>query len=290
LKTTGSKKNLSSSADRRREAVDFNHPTISVKRQCELLGVNRSTVYYKPKGDSSEDTDLMRYIDQEYTDMPFYGSRKIAKALTRKLGVLIGRKRVRRLMDLMGIQAIYSKPRTTIPHPAHKKYPYLLRDVEINRVGQVWSTDITYIRLEHGFAYLVAVIDWHSRYVISWRLSNTMEASFCVEALQAALATGTPEVFNTDQGCQFTSQEFLAPLIERHVSISMDGRGRYLDNIFVERLWRSVKYENVYLKGYQTMDEARAGLAEYFKVYNERRLHESLGYLTPQEVHYALAA
>lgn len=290
MKTTGSKKNLSSSADRRREAVDFDHPTISVKRQCELLGVNRSTVYYKPKGDSSEDTDLMRYIDEEYTDMPFYGSRKIAKSLTRKLGVLIGRKRVRRLMDLMGIQAIYSKPRTTIPHPAHKKYPYLLRDVEINRVGQVWSTDITYIRLERGFAYLVAVIDWHSRYVISWRLSNTMEATFCVEALKAALATGTPEVFNTDQGCQFTSQEFLAPLLERHVSISMDGRGRALDNIFVERLWRSVKYENVYLKGYQTMDEARAGLAEYFKLYNERRLHESLGYLTPREVHYATAA
>lgn len=232
----------------------------------------------------------MRHIDEEYTEKPYYGTRKIAKALTRKLGIPMGRKRVRRLMGMMGIQAIYAKPRTTIPHPAHKKYPYLLRGVEINHVGQVWSTDITYIRLEHGFAYLTAVIDWHSRYVISWRLSNTMDASFCIDALEAALATGTPEVFNTDQGSQFTCEEFLAPLIKRGISISMDGRGRALDNIFVERLWRSVKYENVYLKGYRTMDEARDGLAAYFKLYNERRLHESLGYLTPEEVHFAIAA
>lgn len=261
-----------------------------MKRQCELLGVNRSTAYYKPKGDTSNDTEVMTLIDSIYTEMPFYGSRKMAKELTRLLGEPINRKRVRRLMERMGIQAIYSKPRTTIPHPAHKKYPYLLRDVPITRVGQVWSTDITYIRLERGFAYLVAVIDWHSRYVISWRLSNTMDAGFCVDALKEALATGTPEIFNSDQGCQFTCADFLAPLLERHVSISMDGRGRALDNIFVERLWRSVKYENVYLKGYQTIEEARRGLAEYFKLYNQRRLHESLDYKTPEEVHYATAA
>lgn len=259
-------------------------------RQCELLEVNRSTVYYKPKGDTSDDTRLMTLIDMQYTEMPYYGSRKIAKQLTRQLGEPINRKRVRRLMDRMGIQAIYSKPRTTIPHPAHKKYPYLLRDVPIERVGQVWSTDITYIRLERGFAYLVAVIDWRSRYVISWRLSNTMDAGFCIDALKEALATGTPEVFNSDQGSQFTCEDFLAPLMARGVSISMDGRGRALDNIFVERLWRSVKYENVYLKGYQTIEEARLGLAAYFKLYNERRLHESLDYKTPEEVHYATAA
>jgi putative transposase len=290
LKTIGSKKNLRCSVERRRELVDFDHDAIGVKRQCELLGLNRSTVYYKPKGDSSNDTDVMTLIDSIYTEMPFYGSRKMAKELTRLLGEPINRKRVRRLMERMGIQAIYSRPRTTIPHPAHKKYPYLLRDVPITHVGQVWSTDITYIRLERGFAYLVAVIDWHSRYVISWRLSNTMDAGFCIDALKEALATGTPEVFNTDQGSQFTCEDFLAPLLDRHVSISMDGRGRALDNIFVERLWRSVKYENVYLKGYQTIEEARRGLAEYFKLYNQRRLHESLDYKTPEEVHYAIAA
>jgi putative transposase len=222
--------------------------------------------------------------------MPFYGSRKMAKEMTRRLGSPVNRKRIQRLMELMGIQAIYSKPRTTIPHPAHKKYPYLLRNVPVTRVGQVWSTDITYIRLERGFAYLTAVIDWHSRYVISWRLSNTMGAGFCVEALEDALATGTPEIFNTDQGSQFTCDDFLVPLLARGVKVSMDGRGRALDNIFVERLWRSVKYENVYLKGYQTIEEARRGLGEYFRLYNERRLHESLGYNTPEEVHYAIAA
>jgi putative transposase len=273
-----------------KELVEHDSPSIHIKRQCELLGINRSTVYYRPRGDKSEDTELMRHIDEEYTEKPYYGARKIAKALTRKLGTTVGRKLVRRLMDLMGIQAIYAKPRTSIPHPAHKKYPYLLRDVEVKHVGQVWSTDITYIRLERGFAYLTAVIDWHSRYVLSWRLSNTMEASFCVEALQAALEKGTPDVFNTDQGSQFTCEEFLAPLIKRGISISMDGRGRALDNIFVERLWRSVKYENVYLKGYCTIEEARAGLTEYFKLYNERRLHQSLDYRTPYEVHHALAA
>jgi putative transposase len=234
---------------------------------------------------------MMQRIDKIYTEFPFYGSRKITKQLRRDLpGMHINRKRVQRLMERMGISAIYPKPNTSWAHPAHKKYPYLLRDVEIDRVGQVWSTDITYIPLERGFAYLVAVIDWHSKYVLSWRLSNTMDVSFCVDALQEALRKGTPEVFNSDQGSQFTSEEFLAPLIAKGISISMDGKGRALDNVFVERLWRSVKYEDVYLKGYQTLEEARNGLAEYFRKYNERRLHESLGYQTPEEVHYAIAA
>jgi putative transposase len=232
----------------------------------------------------------MAIIDEIYTQMPFYGSRKMAKELSRRLKTRINRKRIQRLMEIMGIEAVYSKPRTTIASKSHKKYPYLLRNVPINRVGQVWSTDVTYVRLERGFAYLTAVIDWHSRYVISWRLSNTMDAGFCIEALKEALETGTPEIFNTDQGSQFTCSDFLAPLQERGIKISMDGRGRALDNIFVERLWRSVKYENVYLKGYQTLEEARRGLGEYFALYNRQRLHESLGYRTPAEVHYALAA
>ena len=219
-----------------------------------MLGIHRSTAYYKPRGDSSKDTEMMQRIDKIYTDFPYYGSRKVTKQLRRDLpGMRINRKRVQRLMERMGISAIYPKPNTSISHPAHKKYPYLLRDVEIERVGQVWSTDITYIPLEKGFAYLVAIMDWHSKYVLSWRLSNTMDVSFCVEALGEALRKGTPEVFNSDQGSQFTSEEFLAPLIAKGISISMDGRGRALDNIFVERLWRSVKYENVYLKGYQTL-------------------------------------
>lgn len=290
MKTIGSKKNLPASAKIRRAAIELNHEKISIKRQCELLGINRSMIYYKPKKKVQDDSDLMTLIDEQYTETPFYGTRKMAKAMERKVGAPVNRKRVKRLMCLLGIQAIYSKPRTTIPEAAHKKYPYLLRNVKIDRVAQVWSTDITYVRLERGFAYLVAVIDWHSKYVLSWRLSNTMDASFCVEALRDALAQGKPEIFNSDQGSQFTSEEFLSPLKARDIKISMDGRGRALDNIFVERLWRSVKYENVYLNGYRTLEEARRGLAEYFAHYNEKRLHQSLNYQTPAEVHYAVAA
>lgn len=271
--------------------MDLSHPNISVKRQCELLGLSRSTAYYKPRPDRRDDTVLMAEIDRIYTDMPFYGSRKMTRELRRRHpGQKINRKRVQRLMAEMGISAIYPKPKTTISCPQHKKYPYLLRDVAVTKTGQVWSTDITYIPLAQGFAYLVAVIDWHSKYVLSWRLSNTMDASFCIDALKEALTKGTPEIFNTDQGSQFTCQDFLNVLLDRKISISMDGRGRALDNVFVERLWRSVKYEDVYPKGYRTMEEARVGLAAYFKLYNERRLHESLGYQTPAEVHYALAA
>lgn len=224
-------------------------------------------------------------IDETYTDFPYFGSRKMARYLSRKTGVRINRKRIQRLMREMGIMAIYAKPRTSIPDPGHKIYPYLLRGLKVTRPNQVWSTDITYVRLSHGFVYLVAIIDWFSRKVLSWRLSNTMDTRFCREALEEALAKGKPEIFNTDQGSQFTSEEFTEVLKGEGISISMDGRGRALDNIFVERLWRSVKYEDIYPKGYRTMQEAWRGLTEYFKRYNTERPHESLDYRTPAEVH-----
>ena len=232
----------------------------------------------------------MAAIDEQYTETPFYGSRRMAKALTRKTGLLVNRKRVARLMEVMGIQAIFPGPNTSRENPAHRKYPYLLRGLAINRSKQVWSTDITYVRLKEGFAYLVAVIDWHSRYVLSWRLSNTMESSFCISALLEALSKGTPEIFNTDQGSQFTSEEFTWELVSRGIKVSMDGRGRALDNVFIERLWRSVKYEDIYPKGYETMAGAHLGLTKYFELYNKRRPHQSLKYQTPEEVHYCIAA
>jgi putative transposase len=232
----------------------------------------------------------MNKIDEQFTKTPFYGSRKMARQLSKNLGKSISRKRIQRLMRIMGLEAIYPKPNTSRANPEHRKYPYLLRNLELTGINQVWSTDITYVRLEGGFAYLTAIIDWFSRKVIAWRLSNTMDTSFCLEALKEALKTGQPSIFNTDQGSQFTSAEFTGILLEADIAISMDGRGRALDNIFVERLWRTVKYENIFLKGYQTMEEARLGLTDYFKFYNEERLHEALAYETPNEVHYALAA
>lgn len=253
---------------------------ISVRQQCELLELCRASFYYEPVELSAEDRLLMDAIDVEFTAVPFYGARKIAWEL-RKKGWAVGRKRVGRLMRLMGLEAIVPTRNTSKPNPHHKVYPYLLRGVVINRVNQVWSMDITYIRLGKGFAYLTAVIDWHSRYVIAWRLSNTLTTDFCVECLKEALQYGRPEIFNTDQGCQFTSEEFTQVLRDAEVKISMDGRGRAVDNIFVERLWRTVKYENVYLKGYATIPEARSGLREYFDWYNMARSHQSLDYQTP---------
>lgn len=226
----------------------------------------------------------MHKIDELYTDFPFFGSRRMTAAL-RRLGYQINRKRIRRLMAQMGLVAIYPKPNTSQSHPEHKVYPYLLKNIEIVQPNQVWSTDITYVRLAQGFAYLVAVIDWYSRKVLDWRLSNTMDTGFCLDCLNAALQQGQPLIFNTDQGSQFTSREFTERLAGAGIQISMDGRGRALDNIFVERLWRSVKYENIYVKGYETMPEARAGLTEYFRFYNETRPHQSLNYATPHEVH-----
>ncbi len=230
--------------------------------------------------------ELMRLIDQQYTDDPFYGIRRMTAYLRRE-GFDVNAKRVARLLRKMGIRAIYPVPRTTIPNSEHRIYPYLLRGVSIERVNQVWSCDITYIRLVGGFLYLIAVMDWHSRFVLSWELSNTMEVEFCVEALDSALLIACPEIFNTDQGSQFTSRSFRGKLESNSIRISMDGRGRAFDNIFIERLWRSVKYEDVYLKDYRDGWQAREGIGNYFVFYNEKRLHSSLGYRTPREVYFA---
>jgi len=241
----------------------------------------RSTRYYQPAGESPRNLAVMQQIDVLYTKWPFYGSRKLSKALG------VNRKRVQRLMRLMGITAVQAHRRTTRPAPGHKIYPYLLRNVEIVRPNQVWSSDITYVRMQHGFLYLVAVMDWFSRYVLSWRLSNTLDGSFCLEALDEALAASQPEVFNSDQGSQFTSVAFTERLTHCDVAISMDGRGRALDNVFIERLWRSVKYEEVYLKDYRDGWEAESSLAAYFSFYCHERIHQSLGYRTPAEVYAA---
>ena len=260
--------------------VEPEHPEISVRRQCDLLGVNRSSLYYQPLGESAENLMLMRLIDEEYTRRPFYGSRWI-KAWLCDQGHAVNRKRVRRLMSAIGIEAIYPKPRLSQPGEGHKIYPYLLEGMEVTRVNQVWSTDITYIRMAQGFVYLVAVMDWFSRFVLSWSLSLTMELGFCVEALKRAFRWGRPEIFNSDQGAQFTSEKFTGELESRGIAVSMDGRGRCLDNIFIERLWRSLKYEEVYLHDYVLVPEARTGIANWFRFYNHERQHQSLGYKTP---------
>jgi len=254
-----------------------------VKRRCELLRVARAAVYRKPAPVKQADLDMMLLIDKLHLDKPFYGARKIAVVLRRE-GHKVGRKRVTRLMRLMGIETMYRKPNLSKRHPQHKIYPYLLRNMEITRVHQVWSCDITYIPMAHGFLYLVAVIDWHSRLVLSWRLSNTMDKTFCVDALQEALDLyGKPEIFNTDQGVQFTCEAFITTLADQGIRISMDGKGRCLDNIFCERLWRSLKYEDIYLRAYETTKEARAGIGQWFTFYNNERPHQSLKYQTPKQ-------
>ena len=270
---------------RRRELVDRRYGRLSVVRQCQLLGVSRSSLYYRAKGTSPQDLTLMREIDRQYLETPFYGSRRMKACLERQ-GKPASRKRVQRLMRLMGLRAIYRRPSTSRPAPEQRVYPYLLREARITRPNQVWAADITYLPMARGFLYLVAVMDWHSRYVLAWRLSNTLEAGFCAEALEEALSQGQPEVFNTDQGSQFTSLEFTQVLQDRGVRISMDGKGRYQDNIFVERLWRTVKYEEVYLKAYASVLEAQRGLEDYFRFYNGLRPHQALGYRTPAEVFY----
>jgi putative transposase len=254
-----------------------------MRRQCELLGVNRSGLYYEPFCESDENLALMRLLDEQYTRTPFYGSRKMVEWLGTQ-GFNVNRKRISRLMALMGIEAVYPKPKLSQPGEGHRIYPYLLRGVEVNRANQVWSTDITYIRMAQGFVYLVAVMDWFSRYVLSWSLSLTMEIDFCIEALKSALRRGRPDIFNSDQGSQFTSEKFTGELTAREIAISMDGRGRCMDNIFIERLWRSLKYEEVYLKDYVSVNEARAGIAKYFRFYNQERLHQSLEYRTPAAI------
>jgi putative transposase len=264
--------------------IDVGHPALSVRRQCELLGLNRSSFYYEPAGETPENLRLMRLIDEQYTARPFFGSRRMTRWLIEH-GEEVNRKRVQRLMRTMGLEAIYPRPRTSLAGTGHTIYPYLLRGVTVERADQVWSTDITYVPMTGGFMYLAAVIDWFSRYVIAWRLSNTLDGTFCLEMLEEALRSGTPEVFNTDQGVQFTAAAWTGRLEGAGVAVSMDGRGRALDNVFVERLWRSVKYEDIYIRGYESVPELHAGLGRYFGFYNDERPHQSLGYRTPAAVY-----
>ena len=264
--------------------VDRDDPVLPVTRQCRLLKVARSTLYYQPAPVSADDLAVMRRMDELYVASPFYGSRRMVAVLRRE-GVAVNRKRARRLMRLMGLEAIYQKPDTSRAHPEHKVYPYLLRGMIIGRPNQVWCADITYIPMAKGFVYLVAVMDWFSRRVLSWRVSITMEADFCVEALREALDRhGPPEIFNTDQGAQFTGAGFAGELEGLGVRVSMDGRGRYLDNIFIERLWRSLKYEEVFIKAYDAVIEARRGIGGWLAFYNDERPHQALNYRTPREV------
>jgi putative transposase len=266
--------------------VEIDNEQLSIRRQCELLGLNRASYYYEPVAESDLNLALMRKIDEYYTRAPFYGRLRMAAQLRRD-GYAVNHKRVRRLMQKMGLQAIYPRPKGQKPDSEHKIYPYLLRGVAIKRVNQVWSTDITYIRMKKGWMYLTAVIDWYSRYVISWELSNSLDGHFCRETLNRALVQARPEIFNTDQGVQYTAEAFTTILKDAEVKISMDGRGRALDNIFVERLWRSVKYELIYLHDFDAVSDLSAALKDYFYFYNHFRLHQSLGYLTPAEVYFA---
>lgn len=266
--------------------ISYDDDKISIRRQCELLDLSRSALYYEPVPVSAEELQLMNRIDEIFTKWPFMGSRKI-KTLLNEEGWDVGLGHVRTLMGEMGLYAIYPKRNLSRPHPEHRIYPYLLKGTVIAAVNQVWSADITYLRLAHGFVYLMAIIDWYSRYVLAWALSNTLEADFCVRALRDAIAGyGSPAIFNTDQGAQFTSVEFTGELIANEVQISMDGKGRALDNVFVERLWRTVKYEDIYIHDYRNIPEVKAGLVNYFDFYNTKRPHQGLGYRTPEQVYY----
>jgi len=286
LSLTGSKKNLDLTLEQKRRAIEPRHRRIAIYRQCELLGLSRSSLYYKPCGDTQYNEQLMKLIDEQYIETPFYGIDKMTEQL-RRMGHQVNHKRIRRLMRQMGLEAVYPRRRRglSIPDKQHKIYQYLLRDVQIIRPDQVWSADITYIRMYRGWLYLVAIMDWFSRYVLSWEVSVTLGSEFCVSALEQALSFGRPEIFNTDQGSQFTSIDFTKILLNASVQISMDGKGRVFDNIFSERLWRTVKVEEVYLRDCQTVAEARYNLSRYFELYNNRRLHEALGYRTPAEVY-----
>lgn len=258
---------------------------MSLVQQCELADLSRSGLYYSPEPETKENLGLMRLLDEQYTRTPFYGVLRMTEWL-RRVGHDVNPKRVRRLLRQMGLEAIYAKPRLSDPAPGHRIYPYRLRGLEIVRPNQVWSTDITYIRLRHGFAYLVAIMDWFSRYVLSWELSVTLDVSFCVASLEWALKKAQPEIFNSDQGSQFTSEQFTSVLLNHDIEISMDGRGRAMDNIFLERLWRTVKYEEVYLKDYRDVLEAVESLRNFFSFYNRERVHQSLGYQTPAEIYF----
>jgi putative transposase len=270
----------------RKLLVDPNDKDLSARKQCDLLGLCRSSLYYDPVEETELNIAVRNKIDEVYTKWPFYGSRRMARIVSEEMGLLLNRKRMQRHMRDLGLVAIGPEPSLSKAAPGHKIFPYLLRNMQMTHPNQVWSTDITYVRLKGGFAYLVAVIDWYSRYVLSWSLSNTMDVEFCVEALQTALNTGRPQIFNTDQGAQFTSPIFVGVLQSKGIQVSMDGRGRALDNVFVERLWRSVKYENIYLRGYENIYDAGDGLKEYFAFYNAERPHQALNYRRPYEVHF----
>ena len=287
LISTGLKKNLDSSHKEKVLLIDKSNREISISHQAELIGISRSSIYYDPVADEY-DLLLKRLIDEQYTLMPFFGSRRIKVSLGRS-GHRINRKHVQRLMREMGLEAIYPKPHLSQAHPEHKIYPYLLRDVTIDRKDQVWAADITYIPLSRGFMYLVAIMDWWSRYVLAWKMSTSLDTSFCLEALEMALQFGKPEIFNTDQGSQFTSSAFTGNLQDNGILISMDGRGRCMDNIFIERLWRTVKYENVYLMHYGTVSEGTQGIDSYFGLYNNQRPHQALKDQTPAEVYFQRA-
>jgi len=267
--------------------IDPGNLNLSISRQCELVGLSRSSFYESKSLEKDFNIQLMNLIDEEYTKHPFYGSRRMTAWLN-TLGYKVNRKRIQRVMQNMGIEAIYPKPNLSKAASEHRVYPYLLRGVKMERPNHVWSTDITYIRLESGFVFLTAVIDWFSRYVLSWRLSNTLDVDFCLEALDEALGFGRPEIFNTDQGSQYTSKAFTGALSKQNIAISMDGKGRALDNIFIERLWRSVKYEEVYPKNYQSASDAYCNLDNYFTFYNNERLHQALAYKSPAQVYNKL--
>ena len=279
------KKALNFTTEQKRKLMEWNNQEISLCRQCKLLSLSKGALYYEPVKLDQFSLSIMGFIDLQHIKTPFFGSRKMVAALE-KCGYIVNRKRVQRLMKLMGISAIYPKRSLSQKSKAHKIYPYLLKDIKIDNPNFVWSVDITYIQLRGGFLYLVAIIDWYSRYVLSWRLSNTLDVSFCLEALEEALDKGTPIIFNSDQGSQFTSKEFTQLLLDKGIKVSMDGRGRVFDNIFIERLWRSVKYEDVYLKGYETCKDVIDGLGRYFPFYNNQRPHQALGYKVPYEIHY----
>jgi putative transposase len=270
----------------KRAMIEPGKKNMAVSRQCQIIGLSKTAYYYHKRPLNPEMKKLLDAVDEIYTKTPFYGTRKIGKEL-RKRGFEAGRMRIRSLMNLLGVEAIYPKRRLSIPNKEHRKYPYLMRGVSVTRPNQVWCADITYIRLAHGFVYLVAVLDWYSRHVMAWQLSTTLDANFCLEALREALRHGTPEIFNVDQGAQFTSREFLDVLEEKGIKISMDGTGRAFDNIFVERFWRSLKYEEVYLKSYESVWDCRWSLKRYMEFYNQERIHQSLEYRTPAEVHFS---
>jgi len=278
------------SITRRREMIEAPHADLSLTRQCQLLHISRSGLYYKPSGESALNLALMRLIDEQYLNTPWYGSRQMTRHL-RKQGYCVGRKRIRRLMRKMGLVALAPGPHTSRRNKAHEVYPYLLRDLAITTANQVWCTDVTYIPMAHGFLYLVAIMDWHTRHVLSWRLSTTQDTGMCLEALEEAFETyGQPEIFNTDQGSQFTSADWVDALTSRNIRISMDGKGCWVDNVFIERLWRSLKYECIYLNAFDSFKEAKAGIDQWMSYYNGDRPHSSLGDKTPAEAYFLLAA